>query len=184
MGDPYYPESVPFFKGVGWWNILEYPVWKVIFQWSGGFLVWINAFISEYTIWFLAFLVAPILYFLTYKHVNKTLRQDIAKLLLVAYPCFFVYLFFPSGPYPNLVTSGFRYTYPAMIPLILCLFIYAKKYAKEEILAIIAVTNMLILPELSYHPKILIALIPVALVVFYPSKVQKFYQLIKKPYTR
>jgi hypothetical protein len=184
MRDPYYPKSIPFFNGVPGWNMMIFPVWNVIFKWSGGFLVWINAFISEYTVWCFAFLTIPILYFLTYKHLNKTLFRDISKLLLIAYPCFFVYLFFPSGPYPNLVTSGFRYTYPAMIPLILCVFIYAKRYAKEEILAIIAVTNMLIMPELSYHPKILIALIPIALAIFYPSKVEKLYQLIKKPYTR
>jgi hypothetical protein len=181
-GDPYYPKTIPFFNGVLGWNMMEYPVWTVIFKWSGGFLVWINAFISEYTVWSLAILAVPVLYFILHKYLNKTLRQEIAKLILVAYPCFFIYLSFPSGPYPNLVTSGFRYTYTAMIPLILSLFIFAKRFAKEEILGLIAITNMLIFPELSYHPKILVALIPEALVIFYPSKIEKFYETVKKRY--
>lgn len=179
-GDPYYPKTIPFFKGVPGWNILISPVWTMIFKWSGGHLVWINAFISEYKVWCLAFLAPPILYLLTGKFLEKKTRQNIAKIMLVAYPCFFVYLFFPSGPFPNLVTSGFRYTYPAMIPLILSVFIFAKSFAKEEILAVIAVTNMLIMPEISYHPKILIVLIPIAIAIFYPSKIKKFYQFVKK----
>lgn len=180
-GDPYYPQSIIFFKGIEW-HILDYPVWKVIFEWAGGFWVWINAFISEYTVWCLSFLAVPILYFSTYKHLNKNLRIQILKLIALGYACFLIYLFLPSGYYPNLVTSGFRYTYPAMIPLILCVFIFAKKFAKEEILSIIAVTNILIMPELSYHPKVLIALIPVALAIIYPSKIKKFYESIKKGY--
>jgi hypothetical protein len=52
-------------------------------------------------------------------------------------------------------------------------FLLAKKLNKEKELAIIAVTNMIILPELSYHPKILILLIPIALLTFRGGLSQK-----------
>lgn len=180
-GNPYYPTNSLFLHLKGYqndWTI--FPVWRSIIVWSGGYKVWINAFVSEYTVWCLAFLAVPIIFSLTLKRLNKNLRNDITKLLLIAYPCFFAYLFFPSGFYPNLVTSGFRYTYSPMILLIIVIFIFAKRFAKEEVLGIIAVTNMLIMPELSYHPKILMALIPVAFAIFYPSKIVKFYQFAKK----
>jgi len=183
-GNPYYPTDSLLLHLKGYhndWTI--FPVWRSILVWSGGFIVWINAFVSEYTVWCLAFLAVPVFFFLTHKHLFKNLRNEIAKLMLLAYPCLFTYLFFPSGFYPNLVTSGFRYTYSPMILLILAVFILAKKFVKEGALAIIAVTNMLIMPELSYHPKILIALIPAAIAIFYPSKIREFYHLIKKRYS-
>jgi hypothetical protein len=182
-GDPYFPQSIPFFKGVPW-HILDYPVWKIIFLTPNTIIVWLQAFISEYTVWCLALITVPVVYFMTKKHLNIVLRSQIFKLMLLALFCLVVYLFLPSGPYPNLITSGFRYTYPAFVCLILAVFLFAKIFAKEEILGIIAVTNMLIMPELSYHPKILIALIPVAIAIFYPSKIENFYKLCKKYYTR
>lgn len=178
-GDPYFPQSIPLFKGIPW-HILDQPVWKMILAYPK---VWLDAFISEYTVWASAIFIIPIIYVFYRKYLTNKLRADIVKLMILGYICFVIYFFLPSGPYPNLITSGFRYTYPALIPLILCLFIYAKKFAKEEILGVVAVTNMLIMPELSYHPKILIAIIPIALLIFYPSKIKQLKKHIKKRYT-
>jgi hypothetical protein len=182
-GDPYFPQTIPFFKGIDY-HILDEAVWKMFIYFRNGPIIWLHAFISEYTVWCLVVLVVPILYFLTFKNVNRIFRLGIQKLIFLALLSFTVYLFLPSGPTPSLITSVFRYTYPAFIPCILALFIYAKKFAKEEFLAVIAVTNMLIVPELSYHPKILIALVPVALAIFYPSKIKKLYEFIKERYSR
>jgi hypothetical protein len=181
-GDPYFPESIPFFKGIPY-HVLDNPVWKMFLEFHNGPLIWLDALVSEYTVWCLVILAVPLLYFLTRKKVNSAFRRGIIQLSVLSALSFIVYLFLPSGPSPSLITSVFRYTYPVFIPLILALFLYAKKLLFEEFLAVIAVTNMLIMPEISYHPKVLIALIPVALLIFYPSKIKDFYKFIKKRYS-
>ena len=181
-GDPYFPQTIPFFKGIPY-HVLDDAVWKMFIYFRGGPIIWIQSAISEYTVWCLVLLAAPFIYIWTRKRVSTAFRSNITKLLILSLLSFIVYLLLPSGPSPSLITSVFRYTYPVFIPLILCIFIYAKRFKKEEVLGVIAVTNMLIMPELSYHPKILIALIPIALLIFYPSKVQTYYKSIKKNYS-
>ncbi len=182
-GDPYYPQSILFFKGVEW-HILDYAVWKILLFFPGGFNTTLQAFIGEYMFWSLSLIITPALLFITWNKLKTQTRKDIGKLVLLGLLNFAIYFSLPSGQQPNLMTTGFRYTYPAFIPLILCLFLFAKNFHQEEMLSIVALTNMLILPELSYHPKILIGLIPIALIIFYPSKIQLFYQKVQKMYTR
>jgi hypothetical protein len=154
-GDPYFPQTIPFFRGVEF-HILDEAVWRMFLRFPK---VWFDAFISEYTVWFLALFLSP---FLAFKYKNKT---EI-KLVVFGLLSFMVYFLLPSGPVPNLITSGFRYTYVAFIPFILVIFLNAQKYKKELLLGLIALTNMFIMPELSYHPKLLIFLIPIAVLIF------------------
>jgi hypothetical protein len=182
-GDPYFPQSIPFFKGIPF-HMLDYPVWKTLFVWTQGPSTWLNAYFSEYSIWLLALPIVPVIFFLTRKLVKKDLKIEIGKLFILGFLSYIIYFLLPSGPFPQTVTSCLRYSYPAFICFILCIFLYAKRFMKEEILAVIAVTCMLIMPELSYHPKVLIALVPVALLIFYPSKVKDFKKLAKKYYSR
>ncbi len=172
-GDPYFPQSIPFFKGIPW-HILDEPVWKMFLKFPK---VWFDAFVSEYTVWFLALPFALIFAF-------KQKNRDIIRLAVLGLLSFIIYFFLPSGPFPNLITSGFRYTYATFIPFMLAVFLLAKKFNKETELGVIALTNMLILPELSYHPKILLALIPTGLIIFFPSKIKKAYQSVKQKYSR
>lgn len=161
-GDPYFPQDIPFFKGIEY-HVLDYPAGQMLLKYPK---VWLNALISEYTVWSLSLLTAPILFFRFRNKLGKTLTTDIGKLLIISVLCLIVYLFLPSGPTPSLITSVFRYTYPAFVCLILSIYLLAKKFGKEVFLGIIALTNMIILPELSYHPKILIFLIPIALLIW------------------
>lgn len=180
-GDPYFPQSIPFFKGIPF-HMLDYPVWKTLFVWLHGPLTWLNAYFSEYSIWFLALPFVPIFFLMTRNFIKKDLKHEIGKLLVLGFLSYIIYFFLPSGPFPQTVTSCLRYSYPAFICFILCIFLYAKRFMKEEILAVVAVTCMLIMPELSYHPKVLIALVPVALLIFYPSKIEDFKKFAKKHY--
>lgn len=164
-GDPYFPQSIPFFKGIEY-HVLDYPAGGMILKYPK---VWFDALFSEYMIWSLSLIVAPVLII---KFKNKL---DI-KLFIFFVLCFIVYLFLPSGESPSLITSGFRYTYVAFIPLVLIIFINAQKYKKEMVLSIVALTNMIVLPELSYHPKLLFFLIPIALLIW---KVDLFPQKLK-----
>lgn len=161
-GDPYFPQTIPFFKGIPY-EVLSAPVWKMFLKFPK---VWLDAFISEYTIWFLALVITP---FFAIRNKNK----ELFKLSILGFLSFTIYFFLPSGPNADLITSGFRYTYPAFIPFILGIFLLAQRYKKEVLISIIAVTNTLVLPELSYHPKILFILIPIALLVLKEVLFQK-----------
>jgi hypothetical protein len=172
-GDPYYPQSILFFKGVEF-HILDQPVWRMFLMFPK---VWFDAFISEYTVWSLSLVVVPVI-------VIFFKQKEYSKLLILGALNFAIYFFLPSGPFPNLITSGFRYTYPAFIPLILLIFMIAQKFKKETELAIIALTNMVILPEISYHPKILILLIPIALIIFRFLKVEETDKFVEQKHTR
>ncbi len=170
-GDPFFPQTVLFFKGIEY-HVLDNAVWKMFLYFKNGPIIWLNSFISEYTVWSLSPLLIPAIILWKDKETNK--------LLILSLLCFVVYLFLPSGPSASLITSVFRYTYPVMFPLILSVFLYVKKTKREEVLSIICLTNMLIIPELSYHPKILIVLIPLALFIFECSKIKSFNKFIKK----
>lgn len=154
-GDPYFPQSIPFFKGIPY-HVLDYPAGSMLLKYPK---VWFDALFSEYTIWSLVLITVP---FLIFKFKNK---PDV-KLLIFSVLSFVIYLFLPSGETPSLITSGFRYTYVAFIPLVLIIFLNAQKYKKELLLSIVALTNMLIMPELSYHPKLLFFLIPIVLLIY------------------
>lgn len=164
-GDPYFPQTIPFFKGIPY-EVLADPVGKMALRFPK---VWFDALISEYTVWSLALFLTPILAF-------KFKDAVLIKLSILGLLSFVIYFFLPSGPTPSLITSGFRYTYPAFIPLILGVFLLTKRFKRENLLAVVAITNLLILPELSYHPKILLILIPIALLIFredlFPGKLK------------
>ena len=135
-GDPYFPQSIPFFKGVPF-HMLDYPVWRTLFVWPRGLSTWLNAYFSEYSVWFFVLPLVPVLFLLTRKFVKNNLRREIVKLLLLGLLSYIIYFFLPSGPFPQTVTSCLRYTYPAFICFILCIFLYAKRFKKEEILPLL-----------------------------------------------
>jgi len=166
-GDPIYPQSFLFFKG-GNFPILTLNVWKATLLYSGGIYNFINAFLSEYTIWFVA-IFFPLLFL--FKKIRKNKYFDILlKLSLIGLLNFIVFFFLPSNDINYIMVSVLRYTYPALVPLILCIFILFKAYKKEELISVIALINILIIPEISYHPKILIFFIPIALIIYFYEK--------------
>jgi len=165
-GDPYYPQSIPFFRGKEW-HILDWAVWKIIFLYPTGFIRTWNAFVSEYTVWVVSLPFTIFFLISKYKKINTAKYRNIVILICIGLMNFIIYFFLPSGPYDNLMVTGFRYTYPAFIPLILSVFIIAQKYKREEFLSVISLINMIMIAELSYHPKILLLYVPVGLLVYF-----------------
>lgn len=154
MGNPLYPQAVLSFKGSPNWNILEWHVGEIVLMKP---LNMFNAFVSEYMIWIFALLVP----FVTSKNENvKTLaRLGYCNLL------FFLYL--PTTPEYNIMVSSFRYSYPAFIPLILCIFLLSQEYKNELQLGIIVFLNMLVLIVPPYRPKILFVLLSLLWMIWY-----------------
>lgn len=171
-GDPIYPQDFLFFKGVGArFPILENNVLRSFFY-PNGVLNNINAFISEYGVFALS-LFTPFLFLVKKIRNNKKLNK--AKLLIVmGFLNLIVFSILPSDRYYNIVVSVVRYTYPAFIPLILSVFIISQKFKKEVLISFIVLSSLIIIPELSFYPKLMILFIPLSLIVFYFEDVYAF----------
>lgn len=115
-----------------------------------------DAFFGEYKIWILAPLIT----------ILKVLQDGIKKKLfpmnvprrisLIGIFLFIVFLSFPTSDIPSIMVSSFRYSYPAMILLILSLFLLAKKYRFLNHLSLISLSSMISVVSFSYHPKLTI----------------------------
>src|SRR5216683_355508 len=169
--DPYYPQPIPFFKGIPGWSILGIPPWKIVLYYPGGLTGTLNAFFSEYGVWSLSLPVALVLLVYGYKKIHQVKYALATKLFMIGVLNLVIYLFLPDGPYFNLYVSTLRYTYPALIPLILSLFLIAKEFRREEVVSAIAMMNMVMPTEFGlqygFHPKVLLAFIPIGLLVYF-----------------
>lgn len=170
FGNPVYPQPLLFFKGDDF-GILDTAVWKMLIYLPNGILRNINALISEYGIWSLSILLIPATFLLI---LWGRFWKDgvVQKLVTIGILCYFTYLFLPSGPNDDLLVSSLRYAFPAFATFILSIFMIAKERGWEEGLSVIAVLNMLMLPELSYHPKLLFLIVPFGVFIYYKYKSQ------------
>lgn len=167
--NPVYPLSFLFFKGddVG----IENNVLRSFFY-PNGAINFFNAIISEFGLWALT-VFAPLLLFFAKIRKDKNLGK--AKILIfMGIINFAVFLFLPSDRYYNIAVSAFRYSYAAFIPVILSIFLIAQNFKKEMFISFIALSGLIIIPELHYYPKLLFFFIPLALIVFYFEDVYSF----------
>lgn len=171
-GDPIYPQDFLFFKGTGaYFQVLGNNVLRSFFY-PNGVSNNINAFISEYGVFVLS-LFTPFLFLVKKIRNNRQLKK--AKLLLaMGFLNLIIFSILPSDRYYNVVISVVRYTYPAFIPLILSVFIISEKLKKEVLISVIALSSLIIIPELSFYPKLIILFIPLSLIVFYFEDVYAF----------
>lgn len=161
-GNPFYPQGILFLKGAEDWNILRYQVWEMIFSYPWQMA---NAFISEYVLWSAALLSVP--FFLVYTRKKRKDISDMYRLLVLSAVNGFFYLFLVSTPEYNIMVSSFRYSYPVFIPLMLVLFLIAKKLQHLELIGYFALVNFFAVSTYSYHPKIFLIMLPVLFAVYY-----------------
>lgn len=150
-GNPIYPQGFLSFKGDPGWPSNLLMVWQAIAYYPKEML---DALFSEYLIW-------PILILISLawgRLINN-------KFVLVGIFNLVVFLFLPSFNTYNVMVSNFRFSYPAFIPLILGVFLAGAKFKKEGEVSLLALTNMVVLSQLSYHPKLLLLMLPVLLFV-------------------
>ena len=158
MANPFYPMHVLFFKGA-----LEFPdrVWSIFLRYP---IQQINAFISEYKIWFFSLIISPLVFFIKNKRQDQI--ETIKRLVLIGIINFFIFTTFISGPQEEIMVSIMRYSLPVFIPLILSLFLLGQLYKKEELLSYIAIACMILINPISYYPKLLFIYLPLAYVIF------------------
>lgn len=162
-GNPLYPQSFLFFKGTEF-HILRTQVWEVSFLSFEGFKKFANAGFSEYSLWFFAL---PFAIFILYRSIKKRKISKIAKLEIIGIINFIIFLFLPSDVYFHIFVSVIRYSFPVIIPIILAVFLYAKEKKREDFVYLVTFISMLASPIYEYHPKVLLIVFPIALVIFF-----------------
>jgi hypothetical protein len=134
-----------------------------------------NAIFGEFKLWIVAPLVI-IFYFVkkiwtksrTALPYGVTLLSIVGGVLLVAY------LFYPTSKQPWIMVSSLRYSYPAIIPLILVVFLIAKQFKKETLLCYFGIANMLSVLSMTYYPKLILISLPITgLSIYFLKKWEK-----------
>lgn len=167
IGNPFYPFDTPFFKGIKGNPILQFPIWKAILTNPVSML---NAFFGEYMLWAITVFLVPVVY--AYSVCKKQHVDQIKHLLILSVCNLVVFLLLPSDTSYQIHVSQFRFAYPVFIPLILCAFILAKEYKKEEALTFLSLGNMFTVPTLGYHPKLLFFYLPVVFFFVFSGKLR------------
>lgn len=173
-GNPIYPQPLFFLPGGGKeFAILNVQVWRIFSAYPRGFFYTINAYIAEFGIWTLALFI-NIFYLIVAKIKNNKFDENFIKLFSIGFLIFIVYLFLPSAMEEHITVSVFRYSYSAFVLFILCIFTLAQKYKREEILSIIAISNIFILGfPIFYYPKLVFIYIPIILGVIYWKDIKR-----------
>ena len=178
IGNPIYPQGFLIFKGLCQkeCGFLSNSVLKTVITYPA---LIISAFISEYMIWSIAFILLPVFSIITYvKKQNKKFTM-VNKLILLGMINILIYLFFPSSDVYHGVVSSVRYSFPIYGTFVLALFLLFKEFHHEELLEIITFANLsfLILPY-AYHPKTIFIYIPVVTLIMLLLNKQfvKFYK--------
>lgn len=135
-----------------------------------------DAFFSEYKIWILSVPVSIAAPFLSFRD-RLSLSSMQRRLLYISLVSLIIFLLSPTDVYKWIMVSSFRYSYPSLFPMILFLFILAKKYDRFELLSYIALGSMIMVTSFLYLPKLIIFYIPFAVVMHYfIAKYQKFFE--------
>ena len=173
-GNPYWPESFLFFRGDDSFGILNSRVWETTFlRGAIGIRYFIDALISEFTLWAIA-IFTPFLLLFKDVRSNSALR----RLIIIGVIGLVFFAFLPSDRFYNIVVSVFRYALPVFVTLILALFVAAQSFKKEVLLAVYAMTNFLFLSQIQYRPKLVIIMLPVIFIIFFPNETKKFFRSI------
>ncbi len=160
-GNPFYPLAVFCLPGFKNYN-LHFPMWKAVVKYP---LSMTSAFISEYGIWTISLIITPIIWM--YRKKKDTIVWIILGTILV-------YLTLPSDFTYSVHVSNLRYGYPTISLSILTLFSISQEFKKEKWIAVIVLVNLLSALQISYHPKLLLILVPVSFLIFFHKRVLSF----------
>jgi hypothetical protein len=179
VGNPIYPvaflnwQADPNFLATDWTSI------RVFFE-PGGIWLMIQALVSEYLFWSLApFLVILISFYSKIKK-RKELLEDLMPLVVLAVINFIIFLPQPSLLDAQIVVSNMRFVYPVMIPLMLFMFLIAKRMKiLKEITTISLLSSISVLPQLDYRPKLVIVWL-IFIVVLFVNQKKTFYSITER----
>jgi dolichol-phosphate mannosyltransferase len=163
-GDPFYPQSVLFFKGP--WDsatgYLSIQTWNAILNDP---IKLLNALISEFNSWPILFLIIPV--FVVYRKAVKIsypMWPKFKRVLWVFALCLLFSLIFPSDKVYIGIVASMRHVFVLHALGVLLVFLVAKYFKKEKAVALISLTNIFVISLHPYHPKL--SLILTSLIIF------------------
>lgn len=170
-GNPYFPQNLlatdkDFLKFKVFDSMIEHPY------------MMFDALLHQYAAWSFVALIVPIVFYVTYAKLDRTVRLSLVKLMIVSLLCFVVFGILPSEPgsYTHYI-STYRYSMTMFIPLMLMLFIFAELYKQYVLLYMYVFVTMLTFPQLSHHPKLIFLFLPVTYIIaIYPRLTGRYIQ--------
>jgi len=163
LGNPFYPQNFLFFRGDNF-GILNNQVWETTITTPGGIRMFIDAFFSEYSLWFFSIILSI---FIIFKSFNKRKKSKILFISLIGISNFIIWLFLPSDRHFHIFVSVVRYSFPSIVPIILAAFLYAKEKGKEDVIYLVTFVSLLASPIYKYHPKVLLVVFPIAFIIYF-----------------
>lgn len=171
-GSPIYPQGFFFLSGYIEWkknnfSFMNYPMWKSFVNYP---YLTISAFISEYMMWTLNIIAIPLIFVFAQIHktfINFKAIKDMLFLTVISYIFFFI---LPGGSQYEQIVLGMRYSYGPLILSILCIFLLSMRIKLTNLLCYIIAANTLIIFLPSYHPKVLIVVIPMIIISYFILK--------------
>lgn len=173
MQNPFYPLPLFGFSGK---RIFTDTVFSESLQQP---LIMLNAIYGEYNIWILLIVGMIIFYLLSILRRNPLQIKKFHKLFWIGIICLLTYFTFPTSEQSWIMVSSLRYSYPAFIPLILCVFLLFTYLKKETLLGYAAIGSMLMVISMTYYPKLTVIYIPLSFLAvfimnFYASKFKSY----------
>jgi hypothetical protein len=163
-GNPIYPGRLLDFPFHPQFKLQDWSTLKTLFLYKNGFLLFLQALVSEYLFWALSFVVFPLIIFL-YFAKRLSLGYEIKLLACLGLVNLCIYLLLPS--WPGNVISDLRYAFVVVIPSSLAVFLLAKKLGTmNELILISLLSSISVITQFTFRPKIIfIWLIMVILVL-------------------
>jgi hypothetical protein len=155
-GNPFYPTTLFGFEGDPNFFYDKLTLSKAMFTIPGGLWAVIQSYVSEYLI----FTISPLIifgYLIYNKFIKKVSSKPLFwKLLFISLLNFLFLLPQPGGATFETAIQVVRFSYAAMVPAILGVFLIAEENKLHEPLAVIAVLSAAsVLPLLNMYPKLI-----------------------------
>jgi hypothetical protein len=148
--NPFYPL---YFLGLPYTINFDKHIWDVGLKKPKEML---DAFFSEYKLWLLALPMA--IAFVLKRYIFEKGREfsPTVELICIGLFGFIIFLLSPTDTKSWIMVSSMRYSYTTFIPIILAIFLFAKKYKRMNILIILSIASMIMVTSFNYYPKLVI----------------------------
>ena len=168
-GDPFYFPDYSNIVSQG--SLFNYTLRAYIFQ----PLMMANAYLSEFMLWSLGIIFVPMYIFIKRKKMKDGTNLLITKLFTSAFIILLISLAFPYRALYYQLVGTMRYTLPMIFLIMICVFLIAKKYGHEKLIALISIPIIVVSQMQDYHPKIMLPLVGLIVLIYFRRSIFAFF---------